>query len=115
LALVDYLYSRPAYAGPELWLSSDNRGGAKGPLNYWTIRQILRRRCERAGVRNLNAHSFRHAFATELLNAGADLSAVSAIMGHSSTKVTEAIYAKWLPAGIQREYNEAWKRIKGDQ
>jgi integrase len=39
---------------PELWLSQ------KGPLTGDGIRQMLDRRCRRAGIPRLNPHRFRH-------------------------------------------------------
>ncbi|MDI9549785.1 MAG: tyrosine-type recombinase/integrase, partial [Chloroflexota bacterium] len=54
---------------------------------------------------------FRHGFATSLLNAGMNLSAVSAALGHSSVVITEQVYAEWLIDGLSREYAEALARL----
>lgn len=43
---------------------------------------------------NLNAHSFRHTHATQLIEAGASVKDVSARLGHASVAITEDIYAK---------------------
>jgi integrase len=42
----------------------------------------------------LNAHSFRHTHATQLIEAGAPVKDVSARLGHASVAITEDIYAK---------------------
>jgi integrase len=43
-------------------------------------------------------HRFRDAFATGLLEAGAPMDRVSALLGHSSIKVTEKHYSPWVRA-----------------
>lgn len=108
--LVGYLFTRPAWDGPELWLSNDGYFGARGPLTAEGVRQMLRRRCKAAPMRHLNPHSFRHGYAMMMLNAGMDMSAVADTMGHSSVKVTEATYARWLTGPLQREYEDALRR-----
>jgi integrase len=110
--LLEYLYRRPPWPGPELWLSNDGYGGVRGLLTTEGVRQMLRRRCKAAGMRYINPHAFRHGFAMWTLNAGMELSAVSAAMGHSSTQITQSTYARWLPAGLQREYTEAYARLR---
>ena len=47
-----------------------------------------------------------------LLNAGAEMSSISTMMGHSSTKLTEDVYAKWLTDGLSTEYNRVLARIE---
>lgn len=110
--LLDYLYTRPGWPGPELFLASDGARGARGPLTHWGVRQMLERRCAAAGLPRLNPHSLRHGFATTLLNAGASLASISKMMGHSSTRLTESIYATWLEEGLTREYKSALKRLR---
>lgn len=112
-ALVGYLFTRPQWDGPELWLSNDGYGGARGPLTAEGVRQMLRRRCKRIGLRHLNPHAFRHGYAMAMLNAGMHLSAVADTMGHHSVKVTEQTYARWLTGPLQREYDAALKRATG--
>jgi site-specific recombinase XerD len=111
--LLGYLYSRPAYTGPELLLSADGANGVRGPLTTDGLRQVLKRLCKRAGVPYLHPHAWRHGFAMLFLNEGANLSAVSAMMGHSSTTVTQTVYASWQTRGLLREYGETFSRIQG--
>jgi site-specific recombinase XerD len=44
----------------------------------------------------LSSHWARHTGATMLLNDGVDMKIVSKICGHSSTRITEQVYAKLL-------------------
>jgi site-specific recombinase XerD len=109
--LHDYLCARPTWNKPVLWAASDGWDGVRGALTSEGVRLMLRRRCEAAHLRYINPHQFRHGFAMTLLNAGMELSAVSAAMGHSSQAITEQVYAAWLTDGLAREYNQALKKI----
>ena len=111
--IATYLHWRPDWFGPELWVAYDKaRRNLGGPLTAAGLRMMLQRRCKRAGVRFLHPHAWRHGFGMAQLNGGADMSSVSTMMGHSSVRVTESIYARWLLNGLRREYNEAVKRIQ---
>jgi site-specific recombinase XerD len=112
-ALAEYIYARPVYGGAELLVSSDGYGGIRGPLTTEGVRQMLIRRCKVAGLRYMRPHLWRHGAAMWLLNNGVTLSGVSALLGHSSTVVTETVYARWRPEALQREYNEALARVSG--
>jgi integrase/recombinase XerC len=111
-ALDEYLAHRPYWEGPELWLSHDGHYSARGPLTAEGVRQMLRRRCKANGLRHINPHQLRHGFAMAFLNAGMGMSAVAATMGHSSVRVTESTYARWLTGPLQREYSDALARME---
>lgn len=110
--LLEYLYSRPPYTGPELLLSANGDGGVRGPLTQDGMRTVLVRLCKRAHMPYMHPHAWRHGFAMAFLNGGANLSAVSAMMGHSSVTVTQQVYASWQTRGLLREYSEALSRIQ---
>jgi site-specific recombinase XerD len=68
------------------------RPKAEGPLSTNAIREILLCIGRRSGLRHATPHMFRHSFATHLLDHGADLTVVQALLGHAFLQTT-AIYA----------------------
>jgi integrase/recombinase XerD len=65
-----------------------NRRGAK--LTTVMVFIIVKDLAERAGVhKNISPHTFRHSFATHLVEGGADLRAVQEMLGHESITTTE--------------------------
>ena len=57
---------------------------------------------QKAGItKNISPHTFRHSFATHLVEGGADLKAVQDMLGHESITTTE-IYTH-LDLGYLRE------------
>lgn len=51
----------------------------------------------------LTMHVARHSFAVQTLNSGINMSVVSRLLGHSSTDVTEKVYAQFLPETLMME------------
>ena len=52
---------------------------------------------------SLSMHAARHSFAVFALNKGLSMSVVSRLLGHSSTDVTEKVYARFLPETLSNE------------
>lgn len=74
-----------------------NRRGKK--LSRVMVFTIIKQLAEKAGVKKkISPHTFRHSFATHLINGGADLRAVQEMLGHESITTTE-IYTH-----IDRDY-----------
>jgi integrase/recombinase XerD len=74
-----------------------NRRGNK--LSREMIFIIVKKLTQLAGIKkNVSPHTFRHSFATHLVEAGADLRAVQEMLGHESITTTE-IYTH-----LDREY-----------
>lgn len=103
-SFVAYLYARPAAESDRLFLAATGGRGAGGPITEKGIYQMIRRHCRRAGLRNLNPHSFRHGLAMHLLNEGGDMSLVQKVLGHAQIGTTARHYADWLTEGLQREF-----------
>ena len=74
-----------------------NRRGKK--LTRVMIFTLTKNLCRKAGIKkNVSPHTFRHSFATHLIEGGADLRAVQEMLGHESIITTE-IYTH-----LDREY-----------
>lgn len=114
-ALLAYLMARPAHHGPEVWLSNSFRGGQRCVLTASGIRQILERRCEAAGIRYLNPHSFRHGSIMYLLRKTGNLKFASSFARHSSTAITAKIYTDYEVDALQDEYDQAWDCLENEE
>lgn len=92
-ALRAYLCSRMDFKPTTEALFVSKRGTA---MARGTIYNLLRRLAQRSGLPGrFNPHSFRHAFARDAIDAGADLAQVSQLLGHTSVAVTAMYYARW--------------------
>lgn len=102
--IMDYLSVRPeSDAGCEDVLFLNRFGRA---LSRVAVFKMVKSVALVAGVdKNLSPHTFRHSFATHLIENGADLRVVQEMLGHESILTTE-IYTHVDSATWQREIKE---------
>ncbi|KFI30987.1 integrase [Haematobacter missouriensis] len=62
-----------------------------------SIRTGLQSACKKAKLTGVTPHVFRHTAAVHMAEAGVPMSAISQYLGHSSTSITERVYARYSP------------------
>ena len=74
-----------------------NRNGAK--MTRVMVFYVIRQLADKIGLnKSISPHTFRHSFATHLVEGGADLRAVQEMLGHESITTTE------MYTHLDREY-----------
>src|ERR1700733_9226995 len=83
---------------PKDWLFPSGQDPSS-PLDDGAIRHLCFQAGKRAGIeRRVHPHLFRHACATHLLDAGADLRTIQVLLGHADIRTT----ARYLHVSLQR-------------
>ena len=108
-AFSDYLSVRPQPATPKdgdiVFL---NRFGEK--MSRVAIFNIVRRQAMLAGIsKTIPPHTFRHSFATHLVENGADLRVVQEMLGHADISSTQ-VYTQVVNQKIKDVYARAHPR-----
>jgi integrase/recombinase XerD len=93
----------------ENYVFLNSRGTKLSRMGIW---KIINRYAEEAGIKKeVHPHTFRHSFATHLLEGGADLRAVQEMLGHADISTTQ-IYTHVDREYIKQEHREHHPRGK---
>ena len=66
-------------------------------LPFQTLANIKNRYCEKAGIKNIRIHDFRHSHASLLINSGASIVLVAKRLGHKDITMTLNTYSHISP------------------
>ena len=89
------------YVFPARDLSTDPRGGMiqRHHIDPGVINKAIKSAAKKAGLtKRISAHTFRHSFATHLLQRGTDIRTIQALLGHNDVSTT-MIYTHILHQG----------------
>ncbi|MET4100578.1 integrase/recombinase XerD [Agrococcus sp. UYP10] len=86
-------------------------GARGGRLSRQAAWEVIQRVAEEAEVPHVSPHTFRHSFATHLLEGGADVRAVQELLGHASVATTQ-IYTHVTADTLRDMYTTAHPRAR---
>lgn len=85
-------------------------GRGKRPMSRMKVGEIVKQRGEEVGLsKNIHPHTFRHSFATHLLEEGADLRIIQELLGHVSIDTTDR-YTQIENSQLRRSFHACHPR-----
>ena len=81
-------------------------------ISRWAIQQVFRNLGERIGIKTLCPRILRHSFATHLLENGANIRVIQALMGHARVDTTQ-IYASLVNIDVALAFRNSHPRALG--
>ena len=87
---------------PRLWLFPSRKG--RTPMPVSTVHRALKAAVQQSQIqKSISCHTFRHSYATHLLEKGVDLRTIQALLGHQSVR-TSFIYMHLTQATMKKAY-----------
>ena len=90
----------PAAAGSDFVFVNLFRAPLGAPVRLDAVNGLVTAACARAGIVALHPHQLRHAFASNVLDAGGALEEAQDLLGHASVTSTQ-VYAHPDPARLR--------------
>jgi len=80
-----------------------------------SIRTGFARACERACLPDVTPHVLRHTAAVWMAEDGVSMAEIAQFLGHSDSRITERIYARFSPAHLRKASRSlSWRRGEED-
>jgi len=104
-ALIEYIERKPNKKEKNVFLNKYGK-----PLTERSVERIIDKYSKKAGIgKKITPHTFRHTFATHMLDRGADLRTVQELLGHERITTTQ-IYTHLTVEKLKEFYNKAHPR-----
>jgi len=107
-SLAQYLRARPPSRDRHVFLVNKGRYRGK-PISVRGIQKRVEYYARKAGLR-VTSHQLRHTMATNLLNAGANLTTLQELLGHASVTTTQR-YCKVSNLRVQQDYYKTMEKV----
>ncbi len=106
-ALIEYIEKRPNKKEKNVFLNKYGK-----PLTERSVERIIDKYSKKAGIgKKITPHTFRHTFATHMLDRGADLRTVQELLGHERITTTQ-IYTHLTVEKLKEFYNKTHPRAR---
>lgn len=116
LSMRDYwkTHKNPKWIFPALGRGCKEGPSAQDPMNYSSVQGALKRvLMQLKYTKRISVHTFRHTYATHLLEAGVNIRRIQEYLGHSSLTST-MVYLHLTTQGHEHAYDIINSMMKGD-